>query len=542
LALYVQKATGARLRILKESAAFPEKNSEFFVLVGATQKTKSLGISLQGIKDGGFLIRRTGNFLVLWGEDDRVKYYQGKTLPADPKTRSHTRHGTLFAVYDFLEKVAGVRWYWPGSLGEVVPNHRNLYVEEIDYRENPDFQFRGCYGYWLDDPDFKREESALWWRRQRLGSAGYIPATHSFAKYVSKYGQSHPEYFALQRDGRRLTDTDHGGGHICLSNKEFQKLLIADLIENFQANPDLFTQSVMPGDSFAQYGCQCQECQAKYQESVSAFQSEGLFSPASGKHSKMVWEYVNQVAREVGRIYPDRYIGCCAYASYYAVPSGIKFEPNVAVTVCRGNADLYFWDQKDINLSHRQLEAWAKRVSLIFTWEYPCSANNYGNCVIYPNGVNQEAKRLKQRGVRGTIVEYVPSYDEPKYGGDYTGWMRENLTTYVFFRSLWKTEIDVDQLVKEYCENLYGPAAGPMKEFFWLMEDIWKNGHHGFKPYYSNWSNIWTYLYSPVNVTRLVKMLEKAKRLAPPGIYQQRVEKTIEGFKVLRENGQVVQE
>ncbi len=536
LSSFLQKSTTAVLPIMKEKEAFASPSENFWVLIGGTRKTQELGVTLKGITKGGFLVKRTGPYLIFWGEDDRTRYRQGKPYPVDPKQRSQTRHGTLFAVYDFLEKNLGVRWYWPGSLGEIVPSHASVYVDNVDYRENPDFEYRFCYGYWLDDPDFQREESSLWWRRQRLGGAGYAPATHSFASYVARYGQTHPEYFALQKDGKRLLDTTHGG-HICLSNKEFQKILIEDIINTFRAHPDIYTISVMPGDSFERYCCQCAECRAKYEEAEKSFPpGHATFIRASGKHSWIVWEYVNEVAREVGKVFPDRYIGCCAYASYYLVPRNMKFEPNVAVTVCRGNADLYFWEEKDIQRSHAHLAEWAKNTRLLFTWEYPCAAQAYGNPVIFPHGVNQEVKRLKKSGVKGCIVEYTPSYEPARYGGEYTGWMRENLTTYVLFKSLWKVDTDVDKLVEEYCRDLYGPAAKPMKKFFLLLEEIWKNGNHGFKPYYENWSNIWTYLYSAEKKEKLITLLNQASKLAPEGIYNQRVKKTMAGFSVLWEN------
>jgi len=541
LATYLKKSTGAVLPVLKEKETSAKPPEGTVVLVGGTEKTKALGITLKGITNGGFLVRRTGNFLVFRGEDDRTiiytGYYDGKAIPVDPRQRSETRHGTLFAVYDFLEKNVGVRWYWPGDLGEVVPARSSVSVDALDYRENPDFEYRSRYGYWLDDPDFKYNESVLWWRRQRCGGAGATPATHSFAGYVAKYGTTHPEYFALQKDGKRLTDTAHGGGHICLSNKEFQKILIADIIEGFKSNPDRRLAAVMPGDSFEGYCCQCEQCKAKYDAvEKDAEQGHATFIAASGKHSRAVWGYVNEVAREVGKVFPDRYIGCCAYASYYAPPRGMTFEPNVSVTICRGNVDIYFWDPKDIERSHNDIREWSKYSRELFTWEYPCGSQAYGNPVIFPHGVNEEVRRMKSSGIKGTIVEYPPCYDPPKYGGDYTGWMRENLTTYVLYKSLWKSDIDVDAIVDGYCRDLYGPAAEPMKRFFVKMEQIWKKGNHGTKPYYGNWSNIWTYLYSEENLDILLGLLDKAEKLAPEGVYKKRVQKTATGFSVLSQN------
>jgi hypothetical protein len=538
LSSYIQKSTGAAIAILTEAQLSSYDPSKPYILVGETEQSKSLGISPTAITKGGFLVKRINNFLILRGEDDRISYNPGGTSsPTDPKQRSQTRHGTLFAVYDILEKNLGIRWYWPGPLGEIVPSHTTFAIDLLDYYENPAFEYRSRYGYWLDDPDFGYNESILWWRRMRCGGAGYHPATHSFAKYVELYGKSHPEYFALQKDGTRLTNTRHGGGHICFSNKEFQKILIADLIDTFKKRPDLYTLNVMPGDSFERYCCQCEECKAQYDENAQKLpQSHATFINPNGKHSRIVWNYVNEVAREIRKTLPDRYIGCCAYASYFLPPANIKFEPNVSVTICRGNVDLYFWDPIDIELSHSIIQKWGALSNLIFTWEYPCGAQVYGNAVIFPHGINEEVKRMHASNIKGSIIEYPPCYEPSKYGGSYTGWMRELPTTYILFKSLWNMDLDVGKIMDEFCRDLYGPAEIPMKQFFTRMEKIWKEGNHGTKPYYANWSNIWTSLYSEENLDILFGYLKRAEKIAPEGIYKKRVQKTIQGFSTFEQN------
>ena len=45
--------------------------------------------------------------------------------------------GTLFAVYDLLERDLGVRWLFPGEHGEVVPRQATVTLPELNRREQP---------------------------------------------------------------------------------------------------------------------------------------------------------------------------------------------------------------------------------------------------------------------------------------------------------------------------------------------------------------------------------------------------------------------
>jgi len=45
--------------------------------------------------------------------------------------------GTLYGVYEFLERFLGVRWLMPTSLGEVVPKTTSVQVGDVDIKQQP---------------------------------------------------------------------------------------------------------------------------------------------------------------------------------------------------------------------------------------------------------------------------------------------------------------------------------------------------------------------------------------------------------------------
>ena len=53
-------------------------------------------------------------------------------------------HGTADAVYDFLERYAGVRWLWPGDVGMVADPLEPVSLKEEKTVFVPPFRIRGC--------------------------------------------------------------------------------------------------------------------------------------------------------------------------------------------------------------------------------------------------------------------------------------------------------------------------------------------------------------------------------------------------------------
>ena len=53
--------------------------------------------------------------------------------------------GSLYAVYEFLERL-GLRWFMPvADLGEVVPEHRDIAIAPMDLKREPCFASRWLF-------------------------------------------------------------------------------------------------------------------------------------------------------------------------------------------------------------------------------------------------------------------------------------------------------------------------------------------------------------------------------------------------------------
>ena len=358
------KITGRRLPVFA-----PGKSPELPVIaVGRHAAKKRAGVDLGKLRPEGFLIRTTPDALVIAGND-----HEGPPLILDKLLKDYrfvwcftTRcaavpslglylfgdAGSVCGVYRFLERYAGVRWYMPGPDGCVIPENKKLQIPEIAFSDAPRVNYRNVLESVLDS------EVRQWLKRMRVGGAAPVPINHSFPLML-KYKDTHPEYFALDRTGKRdfaQGCTIQGKGHLCLTNPGTVKAFAAEAIAFFRNNPDVKLFPVMPGDGLVTV-CNCPACQAEVTPEV-----------RDGRFSRHVWGFVNKVAREVAKEFPDRLVGCCAYEQYRTPPEDLKFEPNVAVQICYNRYQMH--NPLYAKQIHRIIDAWASKVKNIYTWNY----------------------------------------------------------------------------------------------------------------------------------------------------------------------------
>jgi len=532
LQTYIRKATGAELEIVADTAA---SDDETLICIGRNRFSSQLAESLATARTDTILLKRDGRRLFLIGRD---------SPDLDPQTIGRqaltSERGTLNSVYEFLERHVGVRWYWPGESGEVVTQMNDLTIGDLDVEHAPHFVYRGSHqSQELMDKYSSAKDLHRWWMRQRLGGMeGNATANHSFNDYPARFGEQHPEWFALQTNGERLNIAGPWGGHVCFSNEQLFAQTVRDLLDYFQKHPTHRFRSVMPGDGLSGHFCQCQGCQAQVEPDKGA----------SGRYSKYVWGFVNRVAREVAKQYPDRVITCCAYGGYRDVPSGITFAPNVSVTLCRnangsgGNYECY----RNLQLmqeSKELLAQWSQAVSNVYVWDYHNLRWNRmmkGVPVVSPHGIAQELRHDYTAGVKGHIVEYnTISYHQKQVENlphAWENWLMDTVNIYASFKLLWDVNTDVDALLDEFYGKFFGPAERPMRSFYSLLESRWMETNvPGDGAVSESPANVWLHVYPEPVVEQLFAHLDTAKQLAGESVYGQRIARLEDDFGIMQE-------
>jgi hypothetical protein len=501
---YVEKISGAHLPIVSGAHA---QNDGPKIFVGTGDHTNQLSLDSTDLKDGAYRIVAGKDWLALYGYDDEFQpiepwaknnaeivsrkvqkewaqltgaqwgvpnlliYKDRFTVPGEtglpdalraPGVKlpplelwGHDERGSFNAVCGFLQKL-GVRWYAPGELGEVVPSLRNIPLPQVAETVRPDFAVRrlnirpGVHGLNL----------AFW--NMRLGARDPygIQAAHGMDDMTRtpEILAGHPDWFALY-GGRRHNQPGLPLNQLCYSNAE----LFEETVRNVRMQFDHFKiemASVMPPDGYTAV-CQCSLCAGK----------ETPERGSRGLASDHVWDFVNRVAKEVGKTHPDRKIINCAYGCYSLPPLLLeKLEPNVVVSIVGARRPVNNLPA-EIKEVRRLRESWlAKTHNPIINFEnYPFTDRGWYLPAFTPHSMGAGINALK--GVsHGEDIWLSIRQDFEKTGMGFNHFL-------VYFTQCmyWGgTERDIEALFAEYCSLFYGPSGASMRAFFDYCESHWQ--------------------------------------------------------------------
>ena len=155
LAAYIGKTTGASPQIIAESDSNSRNGNAY---IGQCAFTRSQAFYRKELKSEEFQVAIADGRLFIYGDDQN-----GKPFAANVCT------GTLFGVYDFIEKELGVAWLWPGELGEDIPALREIKLKDFSRLDHPGFMIRSMmFGYSKYEPEKVNEEISIWAKRMKL--------------------------------------------------------------------------------------------------------------------------------------------------------------------------------------------------------------------------------------------------------------------------------------------------------------------------------------------------------------------------------------
>ncbi|MCK5844720.1 MAG: DUF4838 domain-containing protein, partial [Victivallales bacterium] len=533
LQYYIQRISGAKLQIVnKATSAFPVK-----IYVGKSSYTDKMGINDKGLKYGAYKIISGKDSLVLLGHDadftpyktyvglekGRRKNYddwdvvtKGKFYNPMIKGRyckslklwASDARGSFNAVCGFLRKL-GVRWYFPGEIGEIVPEKQNISIPKVNKTVHPDFAFRNLYFYYVDFHRGSREE-VLWQMRLGLNDGketiGIGSGFGHGLQNVLVRDKSDPTRFAIF-DGKRNVKPPKGVGMPCLSSGSLFKATLKYARVVFDTYPDQRMIDIGPPDGYGSL-CQCPLCKEK-----------GTFDRGwSGRMSDYVWDFVNRVAKELYKSHPDRVVNVIAYSGYKQPPLKIdEMSPNLTITICRWRSN--FTDPEVKRKSHELTDAWLKKLPSkeIYIWDYYLCNRRTGPWVgvpaYFPHVASEDLKFLKGKS-KGEFIEI--SRNHYTWNVPWHALAVNHLNSYVTARLYWNADLDIEKLLKEYYDKFYGPAAEQMKAFVDYSEANWPRAIKEVKV-----------------IDEMRRLITSARKAAGEGIYGKRVQMLVEYMKPL---------
>ena len=355
--------------------------------------------------------------------------------------------GIVYGVYSFLEDHLGCRWFAPDC--QRVAKREEIVLPDIDETYVPPLSYR--------DTNYAAADSPEWSLRRKLNGASspYNPKGgnvhryhinwHSLTNYLSwdarrsdkdmswgKVFEEHPEYGALV-NGKRVEN-----GQVCFTNPDVRRMIGREALRRIR---DLRILSVSQNEG--PLYCQCDQCQA--------------VAKREGSQSGPLLDLVNYVADEVAKEYPDKYILTLAYQWSIQPPAHMRPRPNVIVQLCtiRGAFNHPMTDPMNA-YTQGTFKEWAGKCDTLFVWDY---VHNSAHLMAPHPNLHVIAPNIRfylENGAKGIFEQTVAMPNKVAFA---------ELKAYLVAKALWNPDVDADEVVDDFLDGYYGPAAPLLREY-----------------------------------------------------------------------------
>ena len=261
--------------------------------------------------------------------------------------------------------------------------------------------------------------------------------------------EKHPEWFGMNP---KMGIKDKGFRSkekrviFCTSNKDAVKYLHNNLLNYLKLHPEVDIFDFWPPDQ--ELWCECPDCLAH--------------GSPSDRHAILVSETANFLKKECPAIKME----CLAYHHYFQPPQHLTLPDNVLIDF----ADYYqnfeyqfYQDQNPVNKKHNDaLVKWTKQFKgdiSVYSYYKKGFWRSLPNNI--PHYIQNDLKYYKSIGIKGVSV-----YTEPE------DWFTFGINQYVLGKLAWNPDTNVDNLVSDYCDKVFGAAANLAKEVFNEFENV----------------------------------------------------------------------
>lgn len=434
----------------------PEITNKNQIVIAGTNENKqylsTLNTNAKNLPDDGFSLRSANNYAVMEGSNPR---------------------GALYAVYTFLEAL-GCRFYGLDETGEVIPEMNPIPVPELTIEEKPSYRWRE----WKEDmsyvgrttnPEIKKrhEEFYLklsdWMGKNRINLSQnrnypkgqtvmdergirHCTGGHIIPQLLPReLFDKNPDYFRMDQTGKRVKN-----GNLCPSNPATLKIIAENAVKYTKENSWAVNIEVVGEDIWDGSWCYCPEC----------------------KTMTVQDQYItacNAIAHAIRESGSSIQIDAMAYHDTLEPDLTVKPDPDLRLMWApreRSFGHPLNDPRSDLNQWYAScFEQWAnifgpKNIDLFEYWTDNILFRTFP--ISCPHLVAQDIQYYNDIGVDNHCVVC--------HLGDYA-FQSEPLNCYVYARMLYNRNLDVDEIIADYCHNMYGTAAATMTEWHNQFEE-----------------------------------------------------------------------
>lgn len=443
---HLGQALNAEIAIKREGEAVSGKT----LLVGRTLAAKAAGIDTGSMGDEEWRLKAVSdNQLILAGG-------------------GQTGRGTLYAVYEALERLVGV--VWPCDRYTHIPSLQTLtWPADFDVTGNPIFAARGVYGYHKSPPEPRR----VYMARNRMNffhDEGYTEdmkalgldpvygsprACHTYYNYTSDLEEADYDCFSMDANGKRqVAKSASGPGNICFTNPKTRRHFIRRLREyiakdqadpRFEGTPGPWIYEISANDNSAY--CHCPDCLAAAEK--------------YGAYSGVVIEFTNALATAIEKDYPKVRLQMFAYTFSEEPPTegAIEAHPQVQIRLAQIGTEFNKTRQSSRSLLHpnnakslEHLQRWS-RYGTLSIWDYCAIWGRSKSITDFTYIIPVNYSIYADNNIRSYFAEFSSGRS-----------IFYQLRLWLGMRFSYNPKANIDDELPRFLNTYYGPAAGTVKQ------------------------------------------------------------------------------
>lgn len=473
LAEYIERTTGARPEVIEGR---PDPVPDRAIWVGYQPALGEIfpeaDFDFQHPEE--IFIAANESHLVIVGRDRWDPDNMIRELPRDRiVTGIQQEYGTVNAVYTFLHDYLGVRWLWPGELGQDILKQDTLSFSHFEHRHHPQFRARSGM-FWrfnLERHGFRGSgyPPQEWIRFNRIYFDSLeTPGGHAFVDWWDRFHETHPEYFALQPDGTRDGWPSPQYAKLCQSNPAVWQEWLRDVERQLEQDPNRRVFNASPNDSWTCGHCVCENCKAWDHPDApprQRFHWRGAthqeYAALSDRHVTLA----NTLARKLKARYPDKdyYVLMMAYGHSRPAPIEAKPDDNVIISSVANFLLRDVVDQvaRDETPQRQQFGEWGS-VAPNMIWR-----PNTGSPAGWQQGqpdvpftrTIEDMRFAAEHNAMGMFIDTVWGH-----------WATKGPMYYLLARLAWNPYADGQAILDDYYQRGFEKAAAEIKAYWELLE------------------------------------------------------------------------
>lgn len=494
--------TGAEFSVVSK----PVKDGKYIVLEKAPEKKLFSGKKqMSDLKEDEYVFCSQDKNIYLYGEGI---------------------HGAFNAAVDFMENHLGWRWF---SVYDkpVIPKADTIKLNDFytvrrflfPYRMRTASEFvffHGCNMRIQEKNDFSLRRYGRYYYNPLIKSKKFWPVmVHSCLQYIPPfkpkaqslkgdfreswlpkwdYEKTNPDFFAMQTNGSRKPFL-----HLCWSNKELRKVFLEVLEKQFAVTGEDVIITIDTGDdAITGPTCICSNCQVLREK----------YKSLSGPHL----DFVLEVARLYKTKHPKALINTELFrrdpkkGGRYEMPDfgGKKLPDNIILGAANKEFINRPIDHPDCKDFYERLKSIRRLTKNVYLWSYP---QPFSLTELIPfSNLHIQIENLKK------VKDYVNiHFDET---GAESRLTFNQLQLYVILHLIRNPAADPEQLIREYTDGRYGPAAELVRAYQKELEEACCNWKYGISYDYSvpDFDTTFGYL-TPERMLRWQKMFDQMTEL-----------------------------